>query len=152
MHFLKRAAVAAILAVGIVGAGSGSAQAADGCVGFPNYGGLYYHCMEANSHLPRVDTTGTTTVGQTIPAFCYFLGCTSELPVSYTVPVKISTVRPSPEVTVFALEYSCYEYYWYGRYCAQTYEIVYYGGTNCEFRTTDSTLSAVNGQRFRCQV
>lgn len=155
MRFMKRALLAVFVAAGLAGAGAGNAYAVDGCVGFPDYGGLYYHCMAANEHLPSISTVGTTYVGTEVPAFCYFLGCTAETPVGYSVPVKLTTTRPSSDVTVFQLQYSCYEdwYYTGGRYCSRSYTITYDAPyASCEFNTDDPNLRAYDGYRFTCNV
>ena len=142
-------AMTAAMTTGLAGLGT-SAHAADGCIGFPESGGIYYHCLTVNPILPTVSLSGTTPVGTTVPAFCYFLGCTETTPVGTTVPVAVSTSRPSSDVTVFELGISCYE--WAG-YCDTYYRLWYDApSTNCEFETNDPNLSALNGQRVRCVV
>lgn len=69
------------------------------------------------------------------------------------MPVSVTASNPTSDVTVFQLRYSCYESYYYGTYCQDTYEVNYDApGSFCQFRTDDPTLSAIDGQRVRCTV
>lgn len=152
MRFGKFAAVAAVMA-GIFGAGvgSGTAQAADqGCIGLAQ-GPLV--CLEANPLVPRVSLTGSTPVGATVPAFCYFLDCTDDTPVGTSVPVAVDVSRPADDTTVFRLTTGCVRSADGSTYCTYSYSLTYDApGQTCRFNTNDPLYSALDGQQVICTV
>ena len=154
----KLAAVAGLtVALTAAAVPAAHAEPEPGCVGVPEWGGIYYYCLQDNVFglIPRVSTVGQTPVGSNVPAICYFVDCTDPQWVGVTVPVALQIIRNPSDTTVFELRYNCYSYY--GCYGAPSssyytyYRIERLGYSSyCRFYTNDSLLTSLNGTGVPC--
>ena len=161
-NFAKKLAATTGVAVALAAALTGTAQAAEpaqGCVGVPEWGSLYYWCLSSapTATVPYVNVFGQTPVGATVPAICYYLGCTPTTPVQQSVPVNVYYNEPTTSTSIFEIRTNCYDYYggcYDSTYSYYTYYRVYYNhiSDTCQFQTNDPNLSAVSYPRVACAI